>query len=117
MSTFSVTEELDVTEADRSVVAEGLRDFNHRHMPRSDAEPLTLLLCDSTGAISGGLLASTRRHWLLIDVLWVADKYRSRGFGRDLVEKAEIVSSSRGCRLAVLDTTEFQARRFYEGAG
>jgi ribosomal protein S18 acetylase RimI-like enzyme len=50
-------------------------------------------------------------------VLWVADKYRSRGFGRDLLEKAEIVSSSRGCRLAVLDTTEFQACRFYERAG
>lgn len=85
MSTFSITEELNATEADHSVVVQGLRDFNHRHMPRSDAEPLTLLLRNSSGAISGGLLASTRWHWLLIDILWIADEHRGQGFGGNRV--------------------------------
>jgi len=98
-------------------IVHGLRDFNHRYMPRSDPEPLRLFLRDESGAIQGGLLGSTRWHWLLVDVLWVADEHRGRGFGSALLERAENIARSRGCRAVILDTREFQARAFYERAG
>jgi GNAT superfamily N-acetyltransferase len=85
-------------------------------MPRSTPDPLRLFVRDEFGAIQGGLLASTRWHWLLIDVLWVADEHRGQGFGSALLERAEIIARSRGCRAAILDTREFQARQFYERA-
>lgn len=117
MSTLYITEEPEAADADCSVVVQGLRDFNHRYMPRSDAEPLTLLLRNESGVVRGGLLASTRWHWLLIDVLWIADEHRGRGHGRALLERAETLAQSHGCGRAALDTTEFQSRRFYERAG
>lgn len=117
MPILQLTEEPDASEDDRSAVSQGLRDFDHRYMPRSDSQPLTLFLRDESGAILGGLLASTRWHWLLVDKLWVTDERRGRGHGSALLERAEVIARSRGCRHAALDTTEFQARRFYEEVG
>ncbi|MGO9465962.1 MAG: GNAT family N-acetyltransferase [Isosphaeraceae bacterium] len=62
-------------------------------MPRSAPEPLRLFLRDEFGTIQGGLLASTRWHWLLIDVLWVTDEHRGQGFGSALLERAETITS------------------------
>jgi GNAT superfamily N-acetyltransferase len=117
MSLLQLTEEPDADEDDCAAIVQGLRDFNHRYMPRSAPEPLRLFLRDEFGAIQGGLLASTRWHWLLIDVLWVTDEHRGQGFGSALLERAEIIARSRGCRAALLDTREFQAQQFYERAG
>ena len=117
MSILRLTEETNASEDDCSVVSKGLIEFNHRHMPRSEASPLTIFLRDDSGAIHGGLLAPTRWHWLLVDKLWVSDQYRGQGHGSALLNRAEAIARSRGCRNAALDTTEFQARRFYEKLG
>src|SRR5262249_11927681 len=117
MSSLRLSEEPGAGEEDCAAIVRGLRDYNERYMARSVPEPIRLFLRDESGAIRGGLLASTRWHWLLIDVLWVADEHRGKGLGSSLLERAEGVARGRGCRAAMLDTREFQARPFYERAG
>jgi GNAT superfamily N-acetyltransferase len=117
MSSLHLAEEPDASEADRTAVRKGLSDFNHRHMPRSDPVSLTLLLRDESGTVHGGLLATTRWHWLVIETVWVSDDYRGRGHGFRLLERAEVLARSRGCRRSALETTDFQSRSFYERAG
>ncbi len=120
MSTLAISEAPPGAEAERAVVLAGLRAFNNERMAADpDGGPLTLLLRDDddSGAVRGGLLATVRWHWLLVHVMWVADEHRGHGHGRALLAQAEALALARGCRLAALDTTDFQARGFYERAG
>jgi GNAT superfamily N-acetyltransferase len=63
----------------------------------------------------GGLHGHTGLGWLYIDVLWVAEEIRVKGFGTQLVEAAETEAVKRGCHSAYLYTYSFQQPKFYEG--
>jgi GNAT superfamily N-acetyltransferase len=67
--------------------------------------------------LCGGLLGATLWDWLQLDVLWVHDSLRRRGFGSQLLRLAESHALSVGCRSARLNTFDFEARAFYEHHG
>lgn len=113
-----VTEKPEATDVERAIVFTGLYAFNRQHVsPWAYPRPLTILLCDLMGNIQGGLLGVTRWDWLLIDTLWIVEMYRGFGYGRGILEQAEAVARARGCCHSALDTTEFQAKAFYEKCG
>lgn len=117
MSSLTLSEEHGATAEEVAPVLEGLLRFNDGHRVRAAPEPLQILLRDESGAIQGGLLAATRWHWLLVQILWVADDHRGRGHGSALLGRAEAIARVRGCRKAALDTAAFQALGFYQKAG
>lgn len=84
--------------------------------PRQFAS-LTLSLRDTSDLLVGALLGSTAWNHLSIDVLWVAEGLRKRGYGAMLMKRAEWIAAQRGCTRARLDTFDFQARAFYERLG
>jgi GNAT superfamily N-acetyltransferase len=68
-------------------------------------------------AIVGGLLGDTNWDWLHIDILSVAAHLRGRGYGRQLMERAEALARERGCGGAWVDTYSFQSPGFYQRLG
>lgn len=50
---------------------------------------------------------------LYIDVLWVKEGYRKKGYGSAILNEVEKIASERGCNLIHLDTFDFQAKDFY----
>lgn len=88
--------------------------FNARTVAGED-ERFALFLRDSEGALFGGLDGLIGWAWLFVDSLWIHDDLRGRGFGRELLTRAERLAAERGCHSAWLDT--FQARGFYERLG
>jgi ribosomal protein S18 acetylase RimI-like enzyme len=111
-----ITEVVLLTEADTQQLYAGLVASDPADQPRQYA-PLTLGLRSSESQLVGGLLAATVWTWLSIDVLWVDPTVRGRGFGRQLMVRAETIALGRGCTDARLDTFDFQARAFYERLG
>ncbi|MEM9604552.1 MAG: GNAT family N-acetyltransferase [Pseudomonadota bacterium] len=75
---------------------------------RSPANPST---------VQAGLTGSTAYGWLLIKTLWVDATQRGRGIGGALMDAAECEARARGCHAAWLDTSNPDARRFYERRG
>lgn len=100
-----------------ATIRAGLRGFNDRHVPRSDAVPFNVVLRDEDGAVVGGCVCEVRWHWLFVDLLWVSDVFRANGHGTALLAAAENEARRRGCTRAHLDTISFQARPFYERVG
>ncbi|HMK68521.1 MAG TPA: GNAT family N-acetyltransferase [Stellaceae bacterium] len=88
--------------------------FNARTVPGED-ERFALFLRDSAGTLAGGLDGVIGWAWLFVDNLWVHEELRGRGFGRELLARAERFAAARGCHSVWLDT--FQARGFYEHLG
>ncbi len=76
--------------------------------------PVAFFLREENGEVLGGLLGNIWGAWLHVRTLAVAAPARGRGFGRELMKRAELYALERGCIDAFLDTFSFQARPFYE---
>ena len=58
-------------------------------------------------------------YWniLHIELVWVSEEARGKNIGSQMVEKAEAFAIEKGSERALLDTTTWQARPFYEKLG
>jgi GNAT superfamily N-acetyltransferase len=116
--TLRLAVEAEAPEADRQAIRDRLDEANMFATGRRDWYTLTIVLRDETGVIRGGVLGNVWASWLHVDVLWVDEDCRRRGWGTRLLEAAEAHARERGCTHAHLDTFGFQAGpRFYERVG
>ena len=63
------------------------------------------------------LTANQLWDWLYIDELWVADDYRHKGYGKELMHSAEAFSQEAGLCGLWLWTQSWQAADFYKKLG
>jgi GNAT superfamily N-acetyltransferase len=94
-----------------------LIEYNRSQVP--DGTDMTLLLevSGDTGETTAGLYAQIYYSWMFVELLWVAQEARGRGYGSRLLSQAEDQARQRGCHSVWLDTFSFQARGFYEKQG
>ncbi|WP_145206836.1 GNAT family N-acetyltransferase [Sphingobium sp. B2] len=102
--------------ADVASLLDGLRAFNLQAGGIS-IEPLAVWLRGEAGEMIGGLTGRTGAGWLFIEFFWLPEELRGRGFGSELIRRAEDIAKERGCVGAWLDTFSFQAPGFYERHG
>ena len=111
----------DPPEAVRSVLSEGIIEFNRRTI--SELEPneaeirFHAIATSDDGELVGGLRGSCYWNTLHIELLWLSDGARGTGIGRKLIASAEAYAVEQDCEKALVETTSWQARPFYEKNG
>ena len=114
---YRLTVEDAPADTDTDVLAYGLEAYNETRWPLHPPwRPLAIFLRDE-GRIVAGLAGETYCGWLSVRYLWVSERLRGRGIGRELMVRAEACARERGCHSAWLDTFGFQAPGFYEKLG
>lgn len=78
---------------------------------------IDLAVRDEGGALLAGLAATTSYGWLRVNMIWVSTRRRRTGLGRHLTQAAMDLGLERGCHAAWLETSNPQARTFYENLG
>ncbi len=112
---------LDPAHAFAKVLSQGIADFNRKTIP--DLEPnedeirFHVLATDAAGELVGGLRAACYWNTLHIELLWLSDAARGSGLGRQVIARAEAFAIESGCEKALVETTSWQARPFYEKNG
>jgi GNAT superfamily N-acetyltransferase len=106
-----------LTPGEREAIVSGLIGYNAEHGFTWASQELSVVARDATGELVGGLLGHTNVGWLFVEALWVAERYRRRGFGAAILAAGEAEASRRGCVGVYLDTYSFQAKPFYERLG
>ncbi len=103
----------------RAAVVNGLVAFNRSQTPGFSGSFATigLMLKDAAGQTDGGLTARISFSWMFVELLFVPERLRGQGMGRQLMEKAEDVAREHGCIGIWLDTFTFQAPGFYQKLG
>jgi GNAT superfamily N-acetyltransferase len=104
----------------RQAVVDGLVAFNRAQTPDFDGAFGTiglLLKHPETGATDGGLTARFGFGWMFVELLFVPERLRGQGIGRQLMAQAEAVARDKGCTGVYLDTFSFQAPGFYRQLG
>lgn len=110
----------DATQEEQDYIDNHLVKFNNEKVPFNQTPPfVSINRCIKEGnEVMGGILAQVY-CWniLYIDVLWVKDEYRNRGYASMLVGDVENKAKEMNCRICHLDTFDFQAKDLYEKLG
>jgi GNAT superfamily N-acetyltransferase len=106
------------TEEDVAAVQNGsLWAYNVAQTGDGNLQKLAIHARSESGAMMGGLVGTYLWGWLHIETLFIAEPFRHRGIGTQLMLAAEKDARSRGIRNIHLETLSFQARPFYEKMG
>ena len=100
------------------ILTQGLRGFNESIFGPTHAQSIAFYVRDAGGKIVGGVYGSYGVFkWLYIDILWVTDELRGRGYGAQLLAAIENEAIKHNCTNVYLDTFSFQAPEFYKKLG
>jgi len=113
---FSITD--DVTEAEMNIVHAGLgRYVDEQIGNKRDGIGIKLVIRDSTDDVIGGLLAFTTMRNLVVELVWLDERYRGRGLGRKLILEAERIAQEHGCIAVQASALSFQSPGFFRRMG
>jgi len=101
----------------RQYVRGHLNTFNVGVTGFAEYHSVSVFLRDEHDEVLGGCLGELWGGWLSVQILWVAEPLRGRGYGRQLLAAAERYAVGRGCTRAWLTTFSFQAPEFYPKLG
>ena len=100
------------------IIGPGISEYNAQHAGDGLSQMLCFVLrTTDEDEILGGVIGATYWEWLYVDLLWLKEEYRGRGYGHRLLVAAEEKARKRGAKNAYLDTFSFQAPDFYEQHG
>ena len=95
----------------------GLHNYNVQKAGDPQGKQICFILHSPENEIAGGLIGETHWGWLYINLLFVKEELRGRGYGHQLLTLAEEEARKSGAKNAYLDTFTFQAPGFYEKNG
>jgi GNAT superfamily N-acetyltransferase len=100
-----------------SVIGGGISEFNTQQAGEDDGKNLCFVLRDPDDAVVGGVIGSTFWNWFHINLMWIREDLRGKGYGAKLLALAEDEAQKRGAKYTYLDTFSFQAPGFYTKYG
>jgi GNAT superfamily N-acetyltransferase len=98
-------------------LCKGLEKHAKQTIGNTSFEPFGFLVHDHNEALIAGCTGVFMYGVLNIKLLWVDEIMRSKGLGRQLLEKAEIFAKQNNCRYTTLESFDWQAKGFYEKMG
>lgn len=100
-----------------TAIGGGIDAFNQQQAGDDHAQRVCSVLYGPDGSVEGGVIAEIYWDWLYINLMWIAESLRGRGYGARLLAMVEDEARRRGAKHAFLDTFSFQAPGFYEKQG
>lgn len=99
------------------IIGGGISRYNTQQAGEDQAQSLCFVVQGPDEEIVAGVIGATYWNWLHIDLMWVKDELRGRGYGQRLLAMAEEEARRRGAKHVYLDTFSFQAPEFYKKYG
>ena len=109
----------DLTKEEAGYIGEKINGIVPREVD-ADEEEFVIKVEDENGVTIGGCVATAYEyHWsrVLLDELWVDERYRHHGIGSMIIREVERIAREKGCRVVTLGTASYMARPFYEKHG
>jgi GNAT superfamily N-acetyltransferase len=99
------------------IIGRAIGRYNVQHVGEEGFQRLCFVLQAPDQEVVGGVIGEVYWDWLHVDLLWVREDLRGRGYGRRLLACVEDKARECGAKHAHLDTFNFQAPDFYEKYG
>ncbi|MCJ7703808.1 MAG: GNAT family N-acetyltransferase [Anaerolineales bacterium] len=113
-------EEYNIVYVDKpewGTIGGGIHNYNIQQVGDGEEQNLCFVLQGPDQEIVGGVIGATHWGWFYINLMWIKEEFRGRGYGHRLLTLAEDEARQRGAKDAYLDTFSFQAPDFYKQHG
>jgi GNAT superfamily N-acetyltransferase len=100
----------------KRVVLAGLIRHNDENMAKQRYRRFAISLRNK-GTIVGGIVGEVWMTVLFIQLFWIEERFRGKGYGTALIEKIEEEARRFGAVRSYLDTLSVQAPDFYRARG
>lgn len=117
MKNYTITIHHALSDADQAIVSAGHAAYEQGHGIDIKFTRFALLLHNDHGTLCGALQAYTAYAEIYVEDLWVAEAYRRRGYGRQLLTRLEQEFAGTGYHNINLVTNAFQSPDFYAKCG
>ena len=71
------------------IIGQGISNYNEQQAGDNKFQRLCFVLHAPDQEIVGGVIGATYWDWFYLDLLWVKDELRGRGYGHRLLTRAE----------------------------
>ncbi|UCG00791.1 MAG: GNAT family N-acetyltransferase [Candidatus Heimdallarchaeota archaeon] len=116
---FTILE--DKSETSMKILHEGLRNYVAEHVgelrKKNPGIHIKLVIKNEDDQVIGGVQAYTTLKAIHVVNLWVDEKFRNTGFGRELLTTAEKIAKENGCISGLLNVLSFQSPEFFQKQG
>jgi GNAT superfamily N-acetyltransferase len=114
---LTFTLEPEPTPEERYRIIDPLIAYNEAQAGPRNSKEFAFFVRSERGEFVGGLLGSTHWNHFFVSAIFVDQRFRKEGIGRELMIRAEALALEQGCDTIYLDTFDFQAPGFYEKLG
>lgn len=111
---------LESNDSDYNQVCNQLYEYNVRAtngLLKKPGKDINLYLKDESDQVVGGLFCETWLYGLYLEVFWISDQYRNKGYGKIMITEAERLGRELGCIFAHTSTFSYQSPEFYKRMG
>ena len=108
---------LENPNAEMKTLVKGLNEEAKEKKGISPSKFFGFFIKDEKENIIGGITGYIYSNSLSINLLWVDKKLREKGYGSNLLQKAEEYAKENGCSFVTLETLNWQAPEFYKKNG
>lgn len=105
---------------DNKYVCNGLYSYNvekTRGLLKKPGVNIELYLKTNEGKTIGAILCDTFSYCMYIDVMWIDEAYRGKGYGKALINSAEKIAKENGCIFSHTCTFSYQSPWVYKSCG
>jgi hypothetical protein len=90
-------------------IGKALRAYNTAEVGNGDYHPFAVTIRDK-GKIVAGLVAEMYWGWMSVNLMWVSERRRGKGFGRSLLERLKRSRESAACATCISIVSRFRRR-------
>ena len=120
---MSKNEEYQIVSVDKpdqipwAVIGGGITEYNEEKAGDDTSQRVCFVLQSPDEEAVGGVIGAIYWDWFSLDLMWIREEFRGRGYGHRLLTLAEDEARKRGAKYVHLDTFSFQAPDFYAQHG
>jgi len=99
------------------IIGQGVHQFNLDEAGELDFQRVCFALETQDGEVLGGVIGEIFWEWFYLDLMWIQEDLRGKGYGEQLLSAIEEEARKKGAKHVYLDTFSFQAPGFYQKYG
>src|SRR5580692_898089 len=114
---YQITNETNPTSEDLQILNDGIAKQAKQKKDMKQLDFFAFFIRDENGKIVGGCAGDNMYGCLYVGQLWVDEQLRGKGYGAELMQKAEALAKESGCNFIAVNTFDWEALDFYKKLG
>ncbi len=114
---YEIIYEKNPVSEDIQILNDGIMEEAKRKKDMKQLDFFAFFIRDEKGKIMGGCGGDNMYGGLFVGQLWVAKPLRNKGYGTQLMQKAETLAKESKCNFIAVNTFDWEALGFYKKLG